>query len=50
MVLMEDATEDGEEAATFDSKYVNVSCVVTSDIDGISSIAGEYDSPLASNN
>lgn len=48
MDLMEAGVEDGEEAATFDSTYVNVSCVVTSDTDGISSTAGEYDNSRTS--
>ncbi|CAM9102892.1 unnamed protein product [Laminaria digitata] len=50
MALMEGGVEDGEEAATFDSTYVNVSCVVTSDTDGISSTAGEYNNSRTSGN
>lgn len=50
MALMEGGVEDGEEAATFDSTYVNVSCVVTSDTDGISSTAGEYNNSCTSDN
>lgn len=46
MTLMEIGTEDGEEAATFDSTYVNVSCIVTSDTDGVTATAGECDNPF----
>lgn len=43
---METGIEDGEEAATFASTYVNVTCVVTSDTGNIDVIAGERKNPL----
>lgn len=48
MTLLENGLEDGEEAGNFDSIYVDVSCVVTSDTDGMTFAAGERASPNAS--
>lgn len=48
MSLMENGREDGEEAGTFDSTYVDVSCVVTSDTDGMIFAAGERTRPNVS--
>ena len=45
MSLMEKGLEDGEEAGKFDSAYVDVSCVVTSDTDGMTFAAGERACP-----
>lgn len=45
MSMMEKSLEDGEEAGTFDSAYVDVSCVVTSDTDGMTFVAGERACP-----
>ena len=47
MALMENGLEDGEEAGNFDSTYVDVSCVVTSDTAGMTFAAGERACPNA---
>lgn len=41
MRLVETGMEDGEQAESLDSEYLDVTCVVTSDIDGINLVAGE---------
>lgn len=41
MTLVKIGMEDGEEVSSFDSDYVDVSCIVTSDTGGISLAAGE---------
>lgn len=47
MALMANGLEDGEEARNFDSIYVDVSCIVTSDTDGMIFAAGERACPNA---
>lgn len=42
MILVEIGMEDGEAVASYDSGYVDVSCIVTSDTGGVRLAAGEF--------
>lgn len=43
--VIEIGMEDGEEATSFDSTYVDVTCIVTSNTGGTSLVAGEPPTP-----